>query len=176
MPNWCSNSMTVTGPEADIKKFKKYAEGYGAAWDGQKPPHDDGHRYLLDLNKFVPIPLEVLTNSIDCRSAYRSGGYDWCVTNWGTKWNCLDVTVEIINPSRLDYYFVTAWSPPSTKVLIAMGEKFPTLKFLLDYIEEGASFEGTMIVENGSLIGNSCHDIVDEPKKPDDVREADIHG
>jgi len=52
MPNWCSNELTITGPEKDLKKFKEFAQG--------KPYFDSISSKeiieCLDANKFIPYP------------------------------------------------------------------------------------------------------------------------
>lgn len=83
---------------------------------------------------------------------YNSGGYDWCYDNWGTKWNFSDV--EIIRDDYDDlvsYTFDTAWSPP-TKVIIKMSERFPMLKFTLNYYECGLGFMGIEVFKDGIML------------------------
>lgn len=64
--------------------------------------------------------------------------YDWCCSNWGTKWNacepdwCLDEGI---------LYFQTAWSAPFP-VIEAMAAKYPDLEFTHRWADED--------------IGNNC--------------------
>jgi len=156
MPNWCENTLRVTGDPGSLGKFKKQAEG------------PNGH---LDANKFIPYPEEfALLDSVAkdpltseettravmmglkgkdlTRDGYNQGGYDWCIQNWGTKWNFSEITIEEISSHILIYEFLTAWSPPEPLV-IKMSQMFPSLKFELEYREEGVDFEGLLTAENG---------------------------
>ena len=37
MPNWCSNNLTITGPEADVQAFKAKAVGHSLGKNQRKP-------------------------------------------------------------------------------------------------------------------------------------------
>jgi len=88
MPNWCSNSVSVTHPDAaQIQRFKE--------------AFDKGEL----LQEFVPCPQELLEGD---------GWYDWCVSNWGTKWDIQPCGIEVneFEGKDIDCSFDTAWSPP----------------------------------------------------------------
>lgn len=61
--------------------------------------------------------------------------YDWCCTNWGTKW---DAGQAVINPynSGITITFDTAWGPP-VGVIHALAAHYPNLKFRNNYTVEG---------------------------------------
>lgn len=75
--------------------------------------------------------------------------YNWSIANYGTKW---DINAEINNQDEdsISYYFDSAWSPPTAFVQF-VSEKFPNLKFVLEYDEPGMCFRGTATCENGDL-------------------------
>jgi len=56
--------------------------------------------------------------------------YDWCVNNWGTKWNASNVS-EIEGGFKFD----TAWSNPY-KLLVKLSEKYPNITFSVKYADE----------------------------------------
>ena len=68
--------------------------------------------------------------------------YDWCVENWGTKW---DVGGEVIDfedtgdSVRLE--FDTAWCPPNG-IYEKLVEEFPDISISWFYREEGQQFAG----------------------------------
>jgi hypothetical protein len=75
--------------------------------------------------------------------------YDWCVKNWGTKW---DVDGQLISDDgALSYSFESAWSPPS-EGLREISAKFPELVFALEYFENGMCFAGKIVFQNGDVI------------------------
>ena len=91
--------------------------------------------------------------------------YDWCVENWGTKWNVED-DVDVVydeNKNEYDISFPTAWSVPSGIV-----EKYSELcsddEFYWEYEDE--DYDGTHIIRkiNGELIDTIA---------PDNVKEED---
>ena len=91
--------------------------------------------------------------------------YDWCVENWGTKWNVED-DVDVVydeNKNEYDMSFPTAWSVPSGIV-----EKYSELcsdeEFYWEYEDE--DYNGTHIIRkiNGELI---------DTISPDNVKEED---
>jgi len=80
--------------------------------------------------------------------------YRWCIENWGTKWEP-DMVQE---PEDQDFYFNTAWCPP-TAWLKTVAEKYTSLSFHLRYAESGCDFSGLVEYENGECItdeGDIC--------------------
>lgn len=153
MPNHCSSIMRIKGPKTDLAAFRAFARGNGPAWDGEPFKPEDSHE--LDLNQFVPVPPDVLgAKKNNSSNAYNSGGYEWCIANWGTKWGVYDIQVEGLLDC-LEYRFLTAWSPFSIGVLDAMAKKFPTLEFELKYGESGMGFGGIMTAYEGSSVEDS---------------------
>ena len=73
--------------------------------------------------------------------------YDWCVKNWGTKWDIFDVEIVSLEDERpsgftaiLELKFSTAWSPPVEA--IEHGAERYGFDFELTYKEEGMMFTG----------------------------------
>lgn len=66
--------------------------------------------------------------------------YDWCVENWGTKWDVFDVEVMSLVDDTLELTFSTAWSPP-TEALQHGAERYG-FDFFLTYKEYGMMFTG----------------------------------
>lgn len=79
--------------------------------------------------------------------------YEWCIKNWGTKWNACDSWVEddII-------HFDTAWSPP-IPVLIALSKKYPNNEFYLEFEDECEEGQKQIAFINGETYG---YNILDE--------------
>lgn len=125
MPNWCENSLTITGENEEIRKFK---EENTIIVDGE---------LTLSFNLMVTLPQEEEDN-----------WYDWHVTYWGTKW---DLSNCIINDTGniLNFNFDTAWSPPENWV-IYVSPYYPNLSFELKYAEAGMGFSGRTIIQNGT--------------------------
>ena len=145
MPNWCNNTLDISGDEAEIKRFKENAESY----------EDKQH---LSLEKLYPIPE-------------KENWYNWHVENWGTKW---DVDGELINESSetLDYVFDSAWTPP-IEAFTKISLDYPTLRFKLEFEETGMEFAGYADIEKG--IADVCEEKIESgicPECGDDARRV----
>lgn len=147
MPNWCQNFLTLRHSDpAMIARAKTALES------GQF------------LQEFIPCPQEL----IDTESVYYPEGhekkaahdqriasnvekygfkdwYDWCLSNWNTKWDIGEVEVEWADSESISARFETAWSPPTTAYaqLVEMGFSIEA-----HYYEPGMSFCGTWIDDN----------------------------
>jgi len=132
MPNWCQNKLMVRAEgkdgELQIKAFKELA--------------DDSNGDLktaLSLYKLYPYPD-------------KKWDWNWCVDNWGTKW---DVQAKLVcdDVSYLSYEFDSAWSPP-IEWLKYVSKEFPDLHFTLKYDEEGMGFMGVAQGQGGEISDN----------------------
>ena len=132
MPNWCENTLWVDGDPTDIKRFRK---------DVKTKEHD------LALSKLHPMP-EALIN-IDAESD-KPNWYDWCIKNWGTKWDVVDSKLVSDFGDSLEYFFLSAYNPP-VAWLKKISKRFPKVQFRLKYEEEGIGFMGIAKVKNGKV-------------------------
>lgn len=72
--------------------------------------------------------------------------YEWCIANWGTKWDLGTVDVSEVTEISVTANFDSAWSPP-----INAMEKLSDMGFevILYYYEPGAGFCGKYTSEYG---------------------------
>jgi len=122
MPNWVYNSLTITplaeytgDKKALVKKIKRKLEKTYTLDDGEK------HKGF-SLNNIIPMPQ----NKWD---------YDWCVANWGCKWDVWDAQERHDDDDELCYSFQTPWSPPSLQMLATLCKEFP-ISIDLEWEEE----------------------------------------
>lgn len=148
MPNWCTNTLTVTGPAKEIKRFITEAtslpiegihseELFVKLLDG---PIDDGE--YLDFNNLVPKPKKIV------EAPYTNVGYNWEHKNWGVKWGASDSEIDIINDRKVVYNFMTPWGT-ADQFFIKVSKKFPSLKFVTDSEEPGGDFFCVSQFSNG---------------------------
>ena len=130
MPNYCSNKLTITGPDTDVRSFKEKAAG-PCPW--LKP--DETEVEVLNFHSLVPVPDEVL------KAGYEAAGYDWEQENWGCKWGADETQILDEGGNCIIYEFYTAWSPP-IEFLQKVAESYPKLQFILEYEEPGMAFKG----------------------------------
>ena len=125
MPNWCSNRVRVYSDEEDIKRFKKEVHGV-EHWMGIMPnPHKDS---VFSFNSIIPLP-----DTDDWR--------DWCIENWGTKWDTEDASLDVDEVDNLEYSFETAWCPPEG-IFLALKSRYPHMDISWFYDEPGMQFAG----------------------------------
>lgn len=79
--------------------------------------------------------------------------YDWCVENWGTKWNVED-DIDVVYNKNIDEYdisFQTAWSVP-TGIVEKYSELCEDDEFYWEYEDE--DYDGTHILRkiNGEIV------------------------
>jgi len=144
MPNWCENEITWNADFEGEDKVLKFVESENSFFDFEKiSPYPE---------KFALLDKEYEKWQKGGRvgeapeSGYREGGYEWCLKNWGTKWNADSIAVDNGVAS-----FLTAWSPPSP-IVRALSKYFPDLTFTLKYEEGGMDFSGYEIYKNGKLL------------------------
>lgn len=142
----------------DMDKKAKMAENNSAEQDKvntelkRKDLTDIERAKLLKKKKRLEIfAIENMLKEKVIKDGFNSGGYDWCVQNYGTKWGLCDVVLVEQTDKRLFYSTQTAWSPP-TPIIIKMGELFNKLKFNLRYYEGGMGYKGVLKIEKGKVI------------------------
>ena len=120
MPNWCNNNATFHNDDVgEVDKLYKYL--------AKKQKDSKSEEGLFSY--FMPIPSEE-----------RDNWYDWCVSNWGTKWEASIYSVERENENSVRVSFDTAWAPPvAFYSWLAENTEFYVNA---TYIEEGMAFIG----------------------------------
>ena len=133
---------------------------------------DEEELSLLDFNRFISYPEEFSKLDDEAhefwkthsrgklnvkdwpKDGFNQGGYDWCCTNWGVKWNAGEVTIDELETwdgediGNRCVHFRTAWAPPKP-VIKKMSEMFPELQFELKYFERGMAFNGIFVLKAG---------------------------
>jgi hypothetical protein len=157
MPNWCNNTITISHP--DMAMMKRVVKGYN-------------QNKLLD--EFIPIPLELKEGAMNSSELMKirnweykkeldkvreelnrkyfgyKDWYDYCVSEWGTKWDigrdtAPTLLIKDIKNKTVTFDFDSAWSFPSSayEKLVDMGFSITAY-----YFEGGMGFCGMW--ENGS--------------------------
>ena len=132
MPNWCDNTLTITGDMNSISLFRNRMQ---RQHEGEP---------TLSFNDFVPRPPEEEAN-----------WYDWNCEHWGCKWDLHPPdTLITYDQTELTFVFRTAWSPPVAWVATVSG-MFPSLRFSLEFDEAGMDFSGVRVFENEEVVESS---------------------
>ncbi len=161
MPNWCNNNLTLEHDDPAMITRAKEALDRGEF-----------------LQEFIPVPQE-LKDTVsgflgeDQRQAHEAqqkrnvekygyaNWYDYCVAEWGTKWDVGGDGQSDIHPDgrMLHTTFDSAWSPP-----VNAYEKLEQLGFRVNalFYESGMCFAGSYqdgFCEEVPLEGLSADDI-----------------
>ena len=106
MPNWCNNTITLTGPKDKVKKI-----------------FDEAKKEDCLLNLLYPMPsaLEGTTSPAPKEGKVQplvdgfDNWYDWRVQNWGSKWDVDTDNLEYREEDDqgiIQGWFDSAWAPP----------------------------------------------------------------
>lgn len=135
MPNWCSNSITISGPTLKIKAI------YDKAMDNESG--------LLEA--ICPSPADMFHGNLgekerqECIEKGIPNWYDWCVENWGTKWDVSlegEFTDNGDGTAEITGWFDSAWSPP-IQAYNTFLEENEDCSITASYDEPGMDFAGT---------------------------------
>jgi len=137
MPNWCYNTLTLSGDADVISRIKDFYK--------QSDKTEVG---LFGL--FYPLPSELKDTTSPSREPNKAliekfgadNWYDYQTHNWGVKWDVREFYTEAETENEIRLSFDTAWAPP-----IAFYEKlsrdYPELIISASYFEGGCDFCGT---------------------------------
>ena len=162
MPNWCNNNLTLEHEDPAMIQ-----RAFDALERGEF------------LNEFIPVPqelkdtvsgfhgdpeeqakLEAQTRANIDKFGYGNW-YDYCVGEWGTKWDVGEQGASDIHPEgrMLHTSFDSAWAPP-----LNAYQKLEALGFKVDamFYEGGMQFAG-------SYTEGCCDDVSLEDLSADDV-------
>ena len=152
MPNWCSNSLTLSGPQAVLQEIAD--TGFSFTKLMPYPKEMEG------IENVYPPPAEEVNKRARLNEKYGVDNlYDWCVKNWGTKWDVtpsMPLEIEPImapeNLFELIIDFDSAWSPPVGVIkFIYDNYKDRGLSIHMEYFEPACAFLGTVTAENGEF-------------------------
>jgi len=168
MPNYCNNVVEIRGPAASVKPLVDHKldfmkiHPYPKALDitaGREGPDDSPEQKAL-----------VAAEESNLDKYGHKNWYDWCVNNWGTKWNAggdnPDMMVDYDYDEDGDtvialFQFDTAWAPP-LGVLEKLMDTHPELSIECRYHEPGVGFFG--VWTDGS---DRCYETEQFPKSND---------
>jgi len=148
MPNWCANSLkliaTTAESEAKLSEIVRELARAAAANDGAA---------IFALIKPIPQALNIVSGfsgdaaeQAEREAVYKANletygyanWYDYCVAEWGTKWDAGTATYDI-KGNQVTIYFDTAWSPP-----IGIYHALEDMGFDVEatYVEQGIGYIG----------------------------------
>lgn len=185
MPNWVTNTLTITGSEQAVQKVKtQLNQPFTKNW-GEGEKTEVYSNPIISFWNIVKPPEDKLDEYFGTHG-YADGKeqgntkYNWYNFNnneWGTKWDIAvpdgesfsETTLVVTgNPEEVVYGFNTAWSPP-IPALDALAEQHPEVEITLAW-EEEQGFGGTQMWADGSTWEEESYDI---PESHADYSERD---
>ena len=145
----------VSGGETDLALlcFKgggvgKFADYPWVKQKGFSTPEQICTFWKKDFNAMVRLGAQIQDNLTKYKAATW---YEWCIREWGTKWNASDAVAKINKNGSAKISFQTAWAPP-VPVLTALSHMFPENTFTAKYYEQGMQFQGVLELKNGEVV------------------------
>ena len=143
MPNWCSNTLQISGCPKQMDEFiSKSIVKSGM----------DVDIFLMDGLIKMPEELAICEDITPEEKAERmskygyDNWYDWRFENWGSKWDAQESYItEEENGWTIN--FDTAWSP-AIPYIKQVAKMFPDLIFDLYFMETGEWFAGRVTAHN----------------------------
>lgn len=162
MPNWCSNSLVIRGPQEVLEEFLTVAETPHAskAVEFNQMTKTWENKDVISTTLFWNFvnPTEGETNLVldqyytnESSNIGALNWYGWNIKNWGVKWDVDFNDIELIDndePGTLILQFATAWTFPDVW-LTEVSKQYPRLSFENEYVEEGMGFQGLIEFNNG---------------------------
>jgi hypothetical protein len=141
MPNWCDNTISITGDRVRINNL----------WSSMKD--ENGDPCLMSA---CPIPEE-----------HEENWFDWCIKNWGTKWPMDPYSIDK-GDTWISVSGVTAWGPPLE--LLAFISRNWEVRCEIGFSEPGMDFAGFAVFSGGvmSISESSISEYMSPDVKSDD--------
>ncbi len=148
MPNHTYHSMQISGDEKCLEDFVT--------------KHFDNENF--NFNSIIPMPVELEDTTSPPKEpnpelVAKHGAdnwYDWKIKNWGTKWNAYECSL-ITDKESIEASFQTAWNTPMP-IFEKLGKLYPELTFMLQIVDEGGYFGGTVDIVKGDVIEDLTED------------------
>ena len=165
MPNHCYNRVSFYSEDttAILRLYNIFESGTNPKNDltvfGQIIPEPDWANTPLAESEIKDNPYSNPRGEVGELPVYKDKGfgkglyfpstdenddrwYNWRCQNWGTKWDCYDLTIEDDEmPNGFQAQFNTAWSPPED-ICHAIKEQFDDLSVSWFYDEPGMEVAG----------------------------------
>lgn len=135
MTDYCYTEIVAYGNIADVTRLHDVLS-----------PENGG----FSFDRFIPMPEDIYRGDLGPteRELYGTSNWiDWRCENWGTKWDCDEVSVTLFEGGAMAYLSVLYRCPwrPSFPVSKVMALSNPNLKFLMKFRDECTSGEGVVM-------------------------------
>lgn len=147
MPNWCDNTLHITHENPEMMKKVIDAWNSGSPLQTMRPcPQELYDTYAGSSADEEKQKENERKEKANIKKYGFENWYDWCLANWGTKWDIDTLRSNNDYNTCFEECFMSAWSPP-----IAFYEYLSSLgyKVKASYFESGMGFCGNWSSEYG---------------------------
>ena len=141
MPNWCYNSISISGDAENIAMIAEIIA------DTNRKKNDESNT-SLHFKNLVGIPRNMSAET------YEKEWYDTNIRYWGCKWDVDDLQ-EDVDEDFIHLSFDTAWSP-ATGFCRLLSEIY-NVEVEIFYYEGGCDFCGQAKYDNGNTLQDDCY-------------------
>ena len=147
MPNYCNNVVEIRGPVKVVKALVDHKLDFMKIYP--YPPELDIVAGRSGADDSPEQKALVAAEESNLKKYGYKNWYDWCVSEWGTKWNAggdndammVDYDEDVDNQGTALFQFDTAWAP-ALGVLQKLRDDHPELSIECRYYEPGVGFMG----------------------------------
>ena len=153
MPNWCHNRVTISSNNYDddsqfkelVKKFKsdRPFNSILPQPDWKNIKNEDGELPVIREQKNQDGEVIFTTSEFPKSGKNDDRWYNWCVNNWGTKWDAYDFCGADVEEEfgSATFEFNTAWGP-AEGIYQYIVDHYPDVDVSWFYDEPGMEFAG----------------------------------
>jgi hypothetical protein len=162
MPNWCNNGITLR--HADPQMIQRVMLGRANLFQELIPcPQDLLSTLAGSFGDEAQQAALIAKEKANVEKHGYANWYDYCVNEWGTKWDIALDCVENPDANTVTASFESAWAPP-----IGAYEKLMALGFEIEafYYEPGMCFVGKWqdgedeCIEYGGATADTVRDMI----------------
>ncbi len=146
MPNDILNKLKIKASPSIINQIKNELESNSSV--------------IFDFNNIIPMPDYIYNKSVGKKEKAlygRNNWYDWCIENWGTKWNAYCATSKVnylTDPQttlELYYSFKTAWYP-CEPIIATLARMYRNIEVFYTFIDPTLETCGINHYKNGKEV------------------------
>ena len=142
MPNWCANTVEIYHQDPAMLERARKGFNEGKLLNEFLPVPEDLQITAGFLGRDTPEQAELeRKEQANIKKYGFKNWYDWCVANWGTKWDVGGDGAEAQDiPGGLMLTFDSAWSPPIDAFNTLVEAQGFSIRAM--YYEPGMAFAG----------------------------------
>ena len=107
MPNHVTNIIKLNGDRKQIRELLEQIQS------------DELGLGTIDFEKIIPMPENIYRGNLgreEMKLYGKNNWYDWCISNWGTKWSAYGYEKDCDYSNAEELRFLTAWAANGSSI------------------------------------------------------------